>query len=303
MIPVKKIYIDTHYKTTDSISNSQFKWELPETLTLPHNTIFYVDDINIPHSWYTIEENVNDRLYIQITAIEPDPLIKPNHCKIVVLNPGHYNLSQLATHIADRVNTEYGILYPQPTIVTLPDTVKNTIKITVAAPYTAMEVKILTNADLANGMSDLDLSGTGGWNGSWTGPAYNASNPLDMNEIINHTQDRSTFFTQSTPFITGYVDLQPIKNIYMSSTNLGNFKTIGPKGEVTIIKKVPVTAGDNQMIFATVTSANDYLDCSRQTLKTIQFELKDVHGNIIPLHGSHVSFSIVFDKYREIVAG
>ena len=60
---------------------------------------------------------------------------------------------------------------------------------------------------------------------------------------------------------------------------------------------MPVTADNNQMIFSNVTSSNDYLDCSRQTLRTLTFELQDVHGNIIPLHGSYVSFSLVFDKY------
>ena len=39
-LPVKKIYIDTKMKTFDSYSNSNFKWELPETVALPHNCIF-----------------------------------------------------------------------------------------------------------------------------------------------------------------------------------------------------------------------------------------------------------------------
>ena len=149
---------------------------------------------------------------------------------------------------------------------------------------------------------DLNNIITGGWNGSWAGAAYNASNPMAITDLINHIDGRASFFTQTIPFTSGYVNLQPIRNIYMSITNLGTFKTIGPMGESTIIKKVPVTAGDNEMIFAGVTSAGDYLDCSKQTLKTIHFELKDVHGNVINLHGSHVSFSIVFDKYKEIVA-
>ena len=66
-LQVKKIYVDTKNKTSDSVSNSQFKWELPETISLPHNTIFYVDDICIPYSWYTINANLNDRLFIQMT--------------------------------------------------------------------------------------------------------------------------------------------------------------------------------------------------------------------------------------------
>ena len=49
------------------------------------------------------------------------------------------------------------------------------------------------------------------------------------------------------------------------------------------------------MIFDQVTASNDYLDCSRQTLRTLEFQLKDVHGNLVPLHGSNLSFSLVFD--------
>ena len=124
--------------------------------------------------------------------------------------------------------------------------------------------------------------------------------PLDMNGIITNTNGVSTFFSLATPFVSGYVDLQPIKNIYMYSTNLGTFKTIGCKGEVTIIKKVPVTANEHQMIFSNVTSSSDWLDCSRQTLKTLMFELKDSNDNNINFHGAHVSFSLSFDKYREV---
>ena len=88
MLPCKKIYIDTKHKTTDSISNSNFKWELPETLSLPHNTIFYVDDICIPHSWYTIEANVNDRLYMQLTNNHTTVGTEINDCNIVTLSLG-----------------------------------------------------------------------------------------------------------------------------------------------------------------------------------------------------------------------
>ena len=60
-LPVKKIYIDTKNEKDNSISNSQFRWELPEAISLPHNTIFFIDDVSIPHSWYTINENLNGK--------------------------------------------------------------------------------------------------------------------------------------------------------------------------------------------------------------------------------------------------
>tara|TARA_B100000513_G_scaffold195689_1_gene127003 strand:+ start:363 stop:1259 length:897 start_codon:yes stop_codon:yes gene_type:complete len=294
-LPVKKIYVDTKNKTDDSISNSQFKWELPETISLPHNCIFYIDDITIPHSWYTINANLNDRLYIQMTNNNYTLVsLRPNTCHIVTLTPGHYNLATLAAEIQIKANTAFGTAsIPNPFLVT-PNQANHKITITPTDP--TLEVKILTDTDLKTGMADVNIAG---WLGLWTGPSYDTSNPLDINDILNNTEGSSSFFNQANPHITGYIDLQPIKNVYFTSPNLGTYKTFGPTHQRSVIKKVPVTAGDNEMIFDRVSSSNDYLDCSRQTLKTIEFELKDGKGNIVPLHAGHVSFTIVFDKYKE----
>ena len=64
-LPIKVIHIDTHSKTVDSISNSNFKIKLPEVFLFPKDSIYYIDSITIPHTWYTIEANVNDKLYMQ----------------------------------------------------------------------------------------------------------------------------------------------------------------------------------------------------------------------------------------------
>ena len=54
----KKIYIDSKYRSLDSTSSSDFKYELPETMTFQENTVFYLDDICIPHCWETIILNI-----------------------------------------------------------------------------------------------------------------------------------------------------------------------------------------------------------------------------------------------------
>ena len=54
-LPIKK-FIDTKYKTADSVSNTDFKIELQQTLSFPNNRVFYIDDVSIPHSWYVIEK-------------------------------------------------------------------------------------------------------------------------------------------------------------------------------------------------------------------------------------------------------
>ena len=38
MLPITKIYIDSRYRTSDSVSSADFKVELPQTISLPRNT-------------------------------------------------------------------------------------------------------------------------------------------------------------------------------------------------------------------------------------------------------------------------
>ena len=67
----KKIYIDSKFRTSDSNSSSAFKYELPETMSFQENTVFYLDDICIPHSWTTVIENINDKLYFKVYVNTP----------------------------------------------------------------------------------------------------------------------------------------------------------------------------------------------------------------------------------------
>ena len=60
---IKKAYADSRFRTRDSISDSDFKVELKEALDLPDNTVCYVDDISIPHTWIIIECH-NNKLFI-----------------------------------------------------------------------------------------------------------------------------------------------------------------------------------------------------------------------------------------------
>ena len=53
----------SRYRTNDSESNGDFKFELNQALDLPDNTVCYVDDISIPLAWRTIESH-NNKFYI-----------------------------------------------------------------------------------------------------------------------------------------------------------------------------------------------------------------------------------------------
>ena len=130
-LPVKKIYIDSRFKTADSNSDSDFKIQLARLFFLPKNTVFYIENFVCPHAWYTIEEGINDTLYMRIND-EPFS---------IKLKPQNYNGDTFAIEIQTRLNivkpNTFSVTYNQPT---------NNITIKVNNGTT---FKVLTNKDLA----------------------------------------------------------------------------------------------------------------------------------------------------------
>ena len=52
MLPVKKIYIDSKFRTPSSKSPSNFIIDLKESFGMPEDAVFTCDDVIIPHRWY-----------------------------------------------------------------------------------------------------------------------------------------------------------------------------------------------------------------------------------------------------------
>ena len=276
MLPIKKIYIDTKYKTPDSINNANFRIQLPSTMLMPDNAVFYVNECCIPHSWYTVETGVNDKFYFHM-SLQSQPSQNLNY--IVTLDSKNYTGADLAAELQTKMNDEVG--QPNNTFTVTYNAAKHTISI--SHSNSDVIFKILTTSDIATKR-----------NGLWVSPNYDATNAHDITGLLNLSEGTSPYYSQNTPFSTN-INLQPVRNIYISSPNLGNFNTLSVSGDSSIIKKVQVTADYNQMIFDNLMATNDFLDCSKQTLKTLEFHIKDVDGNFINFHGSDVSFSIIFD--------
>ena len=92
---LNKIIIDSRFKSPASVSDSDFIIELPETITLPPGTRCYVSEVSLCHSWYSIEEGVNDKLlfsFIQNTQ---------RYDGLLTLTPQNYSLEALSRHIWD----------------------------------------------------------------------------------------------------------------------------------------------------------------------------------------------------------
>ena len=64
---------------------------------MPENTVFYIDEIAIPHSWYTVED-FNSKLYLSICVSANG---RDQH--IIELSKQLYNGSTLATEVASKI--------------------------------------------------------------------------------------------------------------------------------------------------------------------------------------------------------
>ena len=60
------IYIDTRFKTEDSKSDSDFTIDLPKTGNIPDDRIAYINDVVLPVSWTTIDEQQHKLYYSKV---------------------------------------------------------------------------------------------------------------------------------------------------------------------------------------------------------------------------------------------
>ena len=150
MLPLKKIYIDSRDRTPDSKSASNFKIELPYTVQMPENTVFFVTDVCIPHVWNTIEEGFNDRLYLRYNTPFPTPTsaVVGRHV-IVYLDEGNYALSELATRIQRKIDASIDdAAKAQTSFVVTSDATTHAITISMTGTSNQVRLNLYTDAEV-----------------------------------------------------------------------------------------------------------------------------------------------------------
>ena len=264
-LPIKKDYIYSRFKTNDSSSNSHFKYELVESLQLPDNTVCFIDDVIIPHSYFNVDGKFN-RLYVR----QYNDLNETALDIAIVIPSTNHTISTLVEGIQSALNLSFGA----NTLTVTFDSRKLSLTI---SENTGKAVKLFTD-------QELQSVNSGGWTGTL------ASGDL---RTINELVGNYTAKEPAASFETGIVDLRRYHNIYISSPNLSSFSTLGPRGEGSIIKKIPVTTEYGFTIIDNVVAPHDWVDVSKLLLKTLEFRLSDAYGNTIDLRGSPISFSLI----------
>jgi hypothetical protein len=275
-LPVKKIYVDSRMKTIDSNSDSDFKFELSQSLTLPKNTTCYIDDITIPHSWYNVD-TTNNRLYVYANNGANSIYA------ILYLNVGNYNGLTLVGEL-NRVFNTIGSYFLSANFDL------NTNRLNIYTGSSDTSFRIFSDFEL------IDMAKKGGWNGQ----NYTYNNICSINDLIHNTKKITPGYNRGTSYWSEFINFNGIRNLYLCSPNLCSLSVLGPNGSpANIVKKIPVTSDYGFNIFAGGTIAHDYIECSKQTWKTLEFQLKDVFGNYIDLNNNPISFSIILSTINE----
>ena len=273
-LDIKKVYVDTRWRTSDSKSSTDFSIELPRSFTVPDNVVAYIDDIVLPISFPTIYDR-NNTLYFEYAYNTV------NGFDSVAINTGNYTGATFSEALKNKLNAwaqaKFGLhanVFPFDVTYNVYD---NSIELNVKVEFFAFT--ILSDDDLQQG---------------YTSPGFTRapiSNPKTINKVLQLNKTANLY--KENPFHT-FLDLHTTRNLYLTSSTLCAYNSISNFGNDTIIKKIPIKAGYNEMLYHDSGSGFDTLDITPRTLRYIDFKLVHAYFDIVDLRGNRWSFSIIF---------
>ena len=103
-LPFNKIIVDSRH--ADSGNSNSFETRLPETLSLPHNAVCYVCDLQVTNTFSSADQHKNTFYWIEHE-------LSQNVLNRVILANKTYTPDTLATELQNKMNAA-SILRPSP---------------------------------------------------------------------------------------------------------------------------------------------------------------------------------------------
>lgn len=294
-LPFSKIIVDSRH--ADAGTSSSFEISLPETLTLPHDAVAYVCDLQVTNTFSSTNKNKNTFYWIEQG-------LGQNSLNRVVLTTKSYTPESLATELQTRMN-ESSIFRPTPGYVVTFEEDLGALKILRAS--TADKTFILANDDLLQQLFSNnvlfqtydDVNGIQSWTMNYTNPksamsllglGARSSENITLFDLLSLGNDLG-----NTHF-TGALDLRANHCIYLHSPSLTNYKVLGPAGSRSCIARIAVNSGYGSILTHQHSGHPlDYIPCGGVTLRTLSFEVRNANNEVVEMRGGHVSFSIIFN--------
>ena len=263
MIP-RRIFIDSTFRTSGT-HHGDFEVVLPWSFEVPEGYSIVLDNFSCPHEFGAIHDEI-DRTNHRLCFSEMEPN-GTKHNRTSIIPSQHYDAVTLAEALEVALNS--GSIMTTPGYQVTFDEARGKLDIVGNQPFKVWTSNMLKNGCAEDGQfsSTIVSDDPGAVIGFWEGQTYFA-------------------YSQSS---VDYVDTQAIKNIYLCS-NLGNFRSMGCRGEMDIIRKIPVDVPFGSTI--THSGNYDHIDCAGETLSNLRFSMRDVYGRILNI-SRPVSFSLL----------
>ena len=153
-------------------------------------------------------------------------------------------------------------------------------KITIAINYATIIFNVFTNAEVIANQNEFTGIGV--------------SNLRSINKVLN-VVDTSPTHGVALPFVSGFVDLIPIKNLYLHCNEICNYNQLTVAGNSSIVKKINVSVPtylgiiqDNQI------NDFDYVDVNGRILRRLNFRFSDEFNKTVNFNNVECSFSLTF---------
>ena len=269
-LPIRRVYVDSRFKTGGT--NTEFDFELPLTVNLPKKCKCYVSGFSCPVSWYTVEQNVNDRLYVRETTgnTQTD--------RVIILDAKNYSGVSLEAELQSKLNNSSTIVYSVSYGLT-------TGKMTININTSASTFQILTDEELANPSTN------------WQGGSL--ADPNSANGILRNSgtsvPHNMVGGGSNSAYVSDLIDLLHVHTIYLWCDRV-NPTSLGPRGQGNVLCRLPVTSSYGYVMHYNDTSEHGWSDVSGQVWRSLRFKLTDAYGRVLNLHGGHVSFALILEE-------
>ena len=276
-MPPVKLFISSEFKRDGSYSD--FSFQLPRPIDVSKQYRAMVDQIHVPHVFPTITTNNNNALYFEEISSNPSVFQQ----RKILLAEGNYTGDQLAAEVQLKMRTGTFLTGATLTVTFDADQGKLMFRVTggnATIRLLPMQYLLAQVPGYFTGLVEHD----------------------DCGSIIGLHGDPVSFdhtYTASTPL--GHISVLSHHVLYLHCLQgLGDGDSaVGPRGNGTILRSIPVTSVYGQMLHDLSLNPHDYTLVHKGQLNTFRFLLADKFGRAIDLD-QPFSFSILLDPVDEL---
>ena len=260
MLKTSKVYIDSRYAS--SSNGPSLEYEIPGGVPMKPTTKVWLSEFTCVASWHTLDAS-NQNVFLTEGVEE----------RVLELPEGVYDLESFRATLQSELN---GV-----TKATTMGTYSVALVTSGSGGGTMRVLRVSCSAGtFALPSDDVVLAKIGG--GSIDSVSQIVSFPSGNLQLSMHT--------------SGFVDLRRVHTLYIHSPSFGAYNSVGPRGERTIIAKVPCAVGYGQLVsYQSSASEHDFIEAGVSGLTTLRLELRDAGGRLLDLHGTHWSATLLFE--------